>query len=73
VPLLFKIFMWVFVSCLGVVSGWWQTLLALLAPAYIILLMVWSARQLDESQQARHGANPAYRAWRANSGGLLPF
>jgi steroid 5-alpha reductase family enzyme len=63
----------IIVSCLGAISGWWQTLLALLAPLYIILLMAWSARQLDESQQARHGANLAYAAWRERTGGLLPF
>jgi steroid 5-alpha reductase family enzyme len=62
----------IIVSCLGVVDGWWQLALSVVAPAYIVVLMVWSSGSLDESQQARFGADPAWQNYRARTGGLLP-
>ena len=60
------------ISCLGAVQGWWQLALALLAPGYIVILMIWSSRSLDDSQQSRYGANPEWQRYRESTGGLLP-
>jgi steroid 5-alpha reductase family enzyme len=60
------------VSCLGALSGWLQILFAVLAPAYVIILMIYSAIHGDELQLKRYGSDPDYQAYRASSGRLLP-
>lgn len=49
-----------------------EFLVVLLAPAYIIILMVAEARRVDANQALRFGDQAAYRAWRERSGALLP-
>jgi steroid 5-alpha reductase family enzyme len=60
------------VACLGSVAGWWETLVAALAPAYIVILMTYASLDLDQQQDKRYGADPAYRAYRGRTGRLLP-
>ncbi len=60
------------VCALGAAVGWWQVALALAAPLYIIVLMIWSSGSLDESQRARYGSDPDWLRYRAVTGGLLP-
>jgi steroid 5-alpha reductase family enzyme len=60
------------VACAGSVSGWWPVLVAVLAPAYIIILMAYSSLDLDRQQERRYGADPGYREYRDRTGRLLP-
>jgi steroid 5-alpha reductase family enzyme len=60
------------IACLGSVSGWWQTLVAILAPGYIIILMAYSSLDLDRQQASRYGTDPAYQSYRKRTGRLLP-
>ena len=44
----------------------------IVAPLYIFILMVSESRRVDDYQITRYGADPAYVAYRARSGSLLP-
>ena len=52
-------------------SGWYLAA-GVAAPLYIVILMVWAARNQDTEQAQRYGADPAYQAWRGRTGCLLP-
>ncbi len=59
----------------SVVSGgfaWYETVAALLSPVYIVLLMLWSARNGDVRQLATYGDSPQYAEYRERTGALLP-
>lgn len=43
-----------------------------LGPLYIVILMVYAARDQDEQQLTRYGSDAAYREYRERSGSLLP-
>ncbi|RMF97420.1 MAG: DUF1295 domain-containing protein [Gammaproteobacteria bacterium] len=49
-----------------------DALTAVIAPAYIVLLMLSEAWRLDRVQSLRHGASEAYRRWRRQSASLWP-
>jgi steroid 5-alpha reductase family enzyme len=59
-------------AAFGSVTGWWQLLAVVVAPAYICVLMWFQARTGDERQLARYGEDSAYVEYRARSGSLLP-
>jgi steroid 5-alpha reductase family enzyme len=50
-----------------------EYLLAWVAPFYVVVLMIFQARELDGKQLARYGGAADYQAYRARSGRLLPF
>lgn len=59
----------------SVVSGgfaWYETVAALLSPVYIVLLMLWSARNGDVRQLTTYGESLGYADYRARTGALLP-
>jgi steroid 5-alpha reductase family enzyme len=60
------------VAVLGAADGWYALATGVVAPAYIILLMIHQARRHDADQAARFGADPAWQAYRQRSGTLLP-
>jgi len=60
------------IAALGCTSGWWETLAAVAAPGYIVVLMVISGRNADRQHEKRYGADPAYQAYRAATGCFLP-
>lgn len=60
------------IAAAGAANDWWHLAVALLAPLYIVILMVFSAINADADQQKRYGADPAYQAWRARTGRFLP-
>jgi len=57
---------------LGSVTGWWQLLAVVVSPAYIVVLMFFSANGGDAKMAARYGEDPEWTAYRAGSGSLLP-
>lgn len=57
---------------LGQPADWYDYALCLIAPAYIVVLMIHAAVEADSGQGDRHGGDPAYAAWRERSGCLLP-
>ncbi len=59
-------------ACLGSVSGWWEVAVAVLAPVYVIILMVHAGLDADRAQASRYGEDPAYRQYRARTGCFLP-
>jgi hypothetical protein len=60
------------VACLGAVSGWWETAVAVIAPAYIVTLMYLAGRSADREQESRYGASAEWQAYRARSGAFRP-
>lgn len=49
-----------------------DALVVVLAPSYIVILMVEEAFRVDREQAVRHGASDEYQAWRGASGSLVP-
>jgi steroid 5-alpha reductase family enzyme len=45
---------------------------AVLSPAYIVALMAYASKDLDEKQAARYGQSPEYQRWRTVTGRLWP-
>lgn len=60
------------VAAFGAVSGWWQVLAVVLAPAYISVLMWFQAKSGDARLESKHASDPEWVAYRAGSGILLP-
>lgn len=60
------------IAGLSVTTGIVQAVMAVLTPLYITLLMISEARRLDDRQAERYGSDPAWQAYRARSGSLLP-
>jgi steroid 5-alpha reductase family enzyme len=50
----------------------WAFVGLVLSPTYIVLLMLSATTGAELAKQARYGADPAYRAYAARSGALLP-
>lgn len=60
------------VSVLGSVSGWYEHAMAIVVPAYIIVLMCLTGRDADREQQERYGQDGAWQQYRARTGRFLP-
>jgi steroid 5-alpha reductase family enzyme len=60
------------IAAFGSLHGWWQALAVVIAPAYIVVLMVFSATWGTARMTARHGDDAEYAAYLAGSGLLLP-
>jgi steroid 5-alpha reductase family enzyme len=60
------------VAGFAVATGVVPLLAAVLTPLYIVILMRAEAARLDGEQQARYAGDPAWRAWHAASGSLVP-
>lgn len=60
-------------AAFGSVSGWWQWLAVVVAPAYIVVLMVFAAGWGDDKLDKSYGDDPEYAAYRARSGSLVPI
>ena len=50
----------------------YQYIAALPTPLWIVILMVWSAKNSDRQQTERYGDRPEYQAWRSRVPCLLP-
>ena len=57
----------------GSSAAWYQYAAAILAPLYIIILMLSATTGGELSKTSRHGDDPEYQAYVARSGALLPF
>jgi steroid 5-alpha reductase family enzyme len=57
---------------LAAATAWYESVGAILAPVYIVLLMLTQAAAGDRTQTAKYAADPAYRNYRAGSGSLIP-
>ncbi|MEO8223549.1 MAG: DUF1295 domain-containing protein, partial [Gammaproteobacteria bacterium] len=53
-------------------SGAWALAAGIAGPVYIVILMYYAANDQDRQQRERHGADPAYQAWRSRTSCLLP-
>ncbi|MDJ0929059.1 MAG: DUF1295 domain-containing protein [Gammaproteobacteria bacterium] len=60
------------IAGLSVVSTLGDAIVVVIAPSYIVLLMIAEARRVDGTQELQYGAGEEYRVWRANSGSLVP-
>jgi len=60
------------VAGLSVVSTAGEALAVLIAPGYIIALMITESRRVDREQETRYWDHPDYPGWRARTGSLLP-
>lgn len=60
------------VAGLSVVGSVGDTLAVVIAPGYIIALMITESRRVDGIQQTTYWDHPEYPAWRARTGSLLP-
>ncbi|MGI9329667.1 MAG: DUF1295 domain-containing protein [Gammaproteobacteria bacterium] len=56
-------------ACIGTLG---EALTLMIAPGYIIALMVTEARRVDGTQEARYREHARYQAWRVRTGSLLP-
>lgn len=59
-------------AALGSLSGWQEHAMAIAAPAYVVVLMLFAGRDADRQQQERYGKDPAWQEYRARSGRFLP-
>ena len=57
---------------LSVVGTFSELLAVLIAPGYIVVLMVAESRRVDTAQETTYWNHPEYPAWRARTGSLLP-
>jgi steroid 5-alpha reductase family enzyme len=57
---------------LSVVSTFSELLAIVLAPGYIILLMISESKRVDTTQETTYWDHPDYPAWRARTGSLVP-
>jgi len=53
-------------------AGWSALAAAVLAPLYIVVLMVAECFRADHSMEQRYGEQPAFQHYRARSGSMLP-
>jgi len=60
------------IAGLSVVGTAGEALAVLIAPGYIIALMITESRRVDGEQETRYWDHPEYPAWRARTGSLLP-
>ena len=61
------------VAGVGAVSaGWGNYAAVVIAPFYVILLMISECTRSDKAQLARYGDTDAYKTYVANSGSMLP-
>jgi len=60
------------IAAFGSLSGWWQALAVVVAPAYIVILMVFSATWGTARMSTRHADDAEYAAYLNGSGLLLP-
>lgn len=60
------------IAGLSAVGSVQEILTVLIAPGYIIALMITEARRVDGVQETRYWDHPDYPAWRARTGSLLP-
>ena len=60
------------IAAFGSVTGWWQWLAVAIAPAYIVVLMCFSANSGTARMAERHAGDPEWDAYRDSSGLLLP-
>ena len=60
------------VAAFGAVSGWWQVLAVVVAPAYMVVLMALQAKIGSARLESTYAADPAWPSYRASSGLLLP-
>ena len=60
-------------AAFGSVTGWWQVLAVVVAPAYITVLMLFQTKTGDERLMKKYGSDPEYTAYVDRSGALLPF
>ena len=60
-------------AAFGSVTGWWQWLAVVVAPAYIVVLMVFAAHWGDTKLDKSYAEDPDYTAYRASSGSLVPI
>lgn len=56
----------------GLVGGWQDAAMVLVAPLYIVVLMVHAAVDADRQQATRLAGEASYAAWRARTGCLWP-
>lgn len=61
------------IAALGAFDGWWQLLAAVLAPAYIVILMFFQATSGDARMRGSYSSDPAWAEYEQRSGRLLPF
>ena len=54
------------------IAAWNELAAVVLAPGYIILLMITEALRVDKVQRIRYGAEDTYQQWRRRTGTLLP-
>ncbi len=59
-------------AALGSVSGALQHAIAVVAPAYVIVLMCFAGRNADREQQERYGKDPMWAEYRGRTGRFLP-
>ncbi len=60
------------IAGLAVVGTVGEALAVLIAPGYIVVLMITEARRVDSTQETTYWNHPEYPAWRARTGALLP-
>lgn len=56
-------------ACIGTLG---EALAVMIAPGYIIVLMIAESRRVDTTQETRYWDHAQYQAWRAQTGSLLP-
>lgn len=54
------------------IAAWSELAAVMLAPGYIVLLMITEAVRVDDVQSIRYGADDVYQQWRKRTGTLLP-
>lgn len=60
------------VAGLSVISSAGEALAVVIAPGYIITLMISESQRIDKVQETTYWNHPDYPAWRARTGALLP-
>ncbi|MDP6673433.1 MAG: DUF1295 domain-containing protein [Gammaproteobacteria bacterium] len=60
------------IAGLSVTDGVGDALIVVIAPLYIVILMISEAQSADEAQLKRYGSDPAWREYRERSGSLFP-
>ena len=61
------------ICALGAVSEWWQFVGAVVAPAYIVVLMCFSAKSGTARMAGRYGSDPEFQDYLGRSRSLLPI
>jgi len=60
------------ISGLSSVSTLGDALVVVIAPSYIVILMMAEAFRVDKEQELKYGAGDEYQSWRGASGSLMP-